>query len=103
VEAVEYLEYFLLPLPALYKVSGGGGLVVCYPTPSEGWRRGRLLRRPNSRATPKDLDQRKIEVVPTPRRLNVVVWSPPLYSRGEPKLRDNYPEGPDYPVSLNRL
>jgi len=36
----------------------------CYPTPSEGWRRGGTLRRPNSRATAQDLDQRsKMEVV----------------------------------------
>jgi len=36
-------------------------------------------------------------------RLNVVVQSPPLYPRGEPKWRNNYPEGPDHPVSPNRL
>jgi len=40
---------------------------------------------------------------PTPRRLNVVVRSPPLYPRGGPKWRDNYPEGPDHPVAPNRL
>jgi len=37
---------------------------------------------------------------PTSRRLNVVVLSPPLYPRGRPKWRDNYPcEGPDHPVA----
>jgi len=40
---------------------------------------------------------------PTSRRLNVVVRSPPLYSRGGPKWRDNYPEGPDHPVAPNRF
>jgi len=40
---------------------------------------------------------------PTSRRLNVVVRFPPLYSRGRPKWRDNYPEGLDYPVASNRL
>jgi len=40
---------------------------------------------------------------PTSRRLNVVVRSPPLFSRGGPKWRDNYPEGPDYPVAPNHL
>jgi len=34
------------------------------------------------------------------RRLNVVVRSPPLYPRGG---RDNFPEGLDHPVALNRL
>jgi len=33
------------------------------------------------------------------RRLKVVVQSPPLYSRDGPKWRDNYPEGPDHPVT----
>jgi len=36
------------------------------------------------------------------RLLNVVVRSPPLYPRGEPKWQDNYPEGPDHPVAPNR-
>jgi len=40
---------------------------------------------------------------PTPRRLNGVVRSPPLYQRGGPKWRDNYPEGPGHPVAPNRL
>jgi len=40
---------------------------------------------------------------PTSRRLNVVVRSPPLYLRGGPKWRDNYPEGPDHPIAPNRL
>jgi len=40
---------------------------------------------------------------PTSRRLNVVVWSLPLYLRGGPKWRDNYPEGPDRQVAPNRL
>jgi len=42
---------------------------------------------------------------PTSRHLNVVVRSPPLYPRGRPNWRDNYPEGPDHPVAppLNRL
>jgi len=40
---------------------------------------------------------------PTSHRLNVVVRSPLLYPRGEPKWRDNYPEGPDHPVATNRL
>jgi len=31
---------------------------------------------------------------PTSRHLNVVVRSLPLYPRGGPKWRDNYPEGP---------
>jgi len=36
---------------------------------------------------------------PTSFRLNVVVRSPPLYLRGGPKWRDNYPDGPDHPVA----
>jgi len=40
---------------------------------------------------------------PTSRRLNVVVRSSPLYARGWPKWRDNYPEGPSHPVAPNRL
>jgi len=40
---------------------------------------------------------------PTSGRLNVVVRFPPLYSRGGPKWRNNYPEGPDHPVDPNRL
>jgi len=39
----------------------------------------------------------------TSRRLNVVVRSPPLYSRGGPKWRDNYPEGLEHPVAPNCL
>jgi len=30
----------------------------CYPTPSEGWKRGGTPWRPNSRATPQGLDHR---------------------------------------------
>jgi len=30
----------------------------CYPNYSEGWRHGGIPRRPNSRATPQDLDQK---------------------------------------------
>jgi len=41
--------------------------------------------------------------LPTSRRLNVVVGSPFLYSRGGPKWRDNYPEGPDHPVASIHL
>jgi len=40
---------------------------------------------------------------PTSRRLNVVMRFPPLFSRGGPKWRDNYPEGPGHPVAHNRL
>jgi len=40
---------------------------------------------------------------PTSCRLNVVVRFPPLYLRGGPKWRDNYPEAPDHPVASNRL
>jgi len=38
----------------------------CYPTPFEGWGRGGTPQRPNSRATPQDLDERSEmeEVVP---------------------------------------
>jgi len=43
------------------------------------------------------------ETAPTSRRLNVVMWSPPFYLKSEPKWRDNYPEGTDHPVALNRL
>jgi len=89
----------------------------CYPTPSEGWGREGTLLRSNSRAMPQGLDQRsKMEEVvpkmarrrgsnsaPTSCRLNVVVRSPPIYSRGGPKWRDNYPDGPDHPVAPNRL
>jgi len=40
----------------------------------------------------------------TSRRLNVVVLrSQPLYPKGGPKRRDNYPEEPDQPVAPNRL
>jgi len=38
----------------------------------------------------------------TSRRVNVVVRSPPLYPRGEPKWRNNYPEGPDHLIAPNR-
>jgi len=37
------------------------------------------------------------------RHLNVVVWSPPLYSRGGTKWQDNYPEGLGHPVTPNCL
>jgi len=36
---------------------------------------------------------------PTSRRLNVVVRSPPLYPRGGPKWRDNYPEESNHLVA----
>jgi len=36
---------------------------------------------------------------PTSRRLNVVMRSPLHYPKGGPKWRDNYPEGPDHPVT----
>jgi len=39
---------------------------------------------------------------PMSRRLNVVMRSLPLFPRGGPKWRDNYPEGPDHLVVLNR-
>jgi len=42
---------------------------------------------------------RRTNSAPTFRRLNVVVRSPPLYPRGGPKWRDNYPEGPGHPVA----
>jgi len=35
--------------------------------------------------------------------LNVVMQYPPLYPRGGPKWRDNYPKGPDYLVAPNHL
>jgi len=102
----------------LHKTLGGGGAAT-RPL-SEGWGRGGTQRRPNSRATPQGLNQRsKMEEVvlkmarrrlgcgsiqgPTSRRLNVVVRSPPLYLRGGPKWRDNYPEGPDNLVAPKRL
>jgi len=55
---------------------------------------------------PKMARQRGLDAgqsTPTSRRLNVVVWSPPLYSRVGPKWRDNYPDGPDHLVAPNRL
>jgi len=39
---------------------------------------------------------------PASRRL-IVVRSLPLFSRGGPKWRDKYPEGPDHTVATNRL
>jgi len=88
-----------------------------YPPPSEGWGRGGTPRRPNSRTSgtiQEEVSQILQRVsagaawrinctVPTSRRLNVVVRSLPLYPRGGPKWRDNYPEGPDHPVALNRF
>jgi len=43
------------------------------------------------------------DIALTFRRLNVVVRSLPLYSKGGPKWRENYPEGHDHPVAPNCL
>jgi len=44
-----------------------------------------------------------IRATPQPEVKNVMVRFPPLYPRGGPKWRNNYPEGPDHPVAPNRL
>jgi len=65
----------------------------CYPTPFEGWGRGGTPRKRNSRATPQQSGH-CTNVSPLQRGGAV-----PLYPRGGPKCRDNYPEGPDHPVA----
>jgi len=57
----------------------------------------------STRPLPRDEGLEELFSAPTYRRLNVVVRFLSLYPRGGPKWRDNYPEGPDRLVALNRL
>jgi len=95
----------------------------CYPTPSEGWGRGRTPRRPNSRSTSQGLDHKSSkmdEVEPKMARrrgsdarqsrrsefdpANVCPKAVPApFTRGGPKWWNNFPKGFDHSVTPNRL
>jgi len=80
--------------------------VVVLPDPFRGmgaWRNSTETQQSGhaSRSGPEVKNGRN--TAPTSCCLNVVVRSPPLYPRGGPKWRDNFPEGSDHPVAPNRL
>jgi len=91
-------------LPSLISVPDLMVVVVMLPDPFRGmgaWRNSTETQQ-SGHAPGSGPEVKNGSSAPTIRCFNVVVRSPPLFSRGWPKWRDNYHEGPDHPVAPNR-